>query len=121
VVGGADADLAAEARIGEVLDAGQPLRHAGLAVIHDDAGALGDAEPEALRVAQVGGDAALEHLAAHGLQHAGLLRAGEAGGVHRDQHVGGLFAPSVWMRWMSWSASPSIRRTRMPVSRVKAS
>ena len=33
----------------------------------------------------------------------------------------GLLAPSLRMRSISWSASPSISRTRMPVALVKAS
>ena len=51
---------------------------------------------------------------------AALARASRAASTVMSTSAG-LLAPSLRMRSMSWSASPSISRTRMPVSRVKVS
>ena len=38
---------------------------------------------------QVRRNARFEHLGLHGLEHAGLVGAPKAPGIHRDEHVGG--------------------------------
>ena len=88
MAGAADADLPLEARIGQILVARQPFRGAALAVVHHDAGALGDGEPHALRVAQPGGDPRLDHAGAEGRQHAGIGGPGQPGGIDGDEDIG---------------------------------
>jgi hypothetical protein len=85
----ADADLSFPLRIGEVLVVADLLRIDGALEVEDRAGADGEGEPEAVRMAQLAGDAFLEHRGLHRLEEAHLLGAPEAAGVDRHEHVGG--------------------------------
>ena len=73
MLAGADADLSAPLRVGELLVSDGVLLDPILRGV-DDAGAAREAEPLVLVVAQRGRDRLGEHLGMHGLRHAGVDR-----------------------------------------------
>ena len=74
--------------VGEVLVVADLLRVDGTLEVEDRPRAHGEGEPQAVRVAQLAGDALHERLRGHRLEEPQLLGAPQAAGVHRDQHVG---------------------------------
>ena len=86
---GAGTDTALPFRIGEVFVGRHLIRADAVFRSVDDAGAVGDAKPLILRVAEGGGDIGVQHVRFHALRHARLFRGEQAGDVDGEDQVGG--------------------------------
>jgi hypothetical protein len=90
-------------------------------VVGRDPRAAREAVPVAAWLAQIGGHAFARALRTDGWNRPCLLRAPQRAGVGGDEDVGRAVLALARMRAISWSALPSMRLIRMPVSRVKRS
>jgi len=84
---GAGAHLALELGVGQVVVVLHVLGLHGALVIDDDPGPGGEGEP--VVGAQIGRDTGFEDLGLDRGEQAQFVGQGQAGGVHRQQHVGG--------------------------------
>ena len=90
---GPHADLALMRRIGKVGIAGELLGLAGFLVVDDHPRALGQAEPQTVRMTQIGRNAVGEDIGLDAVQNSRFLGAPEPAGIDRDQDIGRAVFP----------------------------